>query len=31
MEAKQVYEQVVKENPKSEAESVAQARLQALK
>jgi len=31
MEAKHVYEQIVKENPKSEVESVAQARLQSLK
>jgi DNA-binding SARP family transcriptional activator len=31
LEAKRIYEQIVKENPKSEAESVAQTKLQNLK
>jgi len=30
-EAKKIYEQIVKENPKTEAESMAQQKLQALK
>jgi hypothetical protein len=31
MEAKQVYEQIVKENPKTEAESIAKERVASLK
>jgi hypothetical protein len=31
MEAKQVYEQIVKDNPKTEAESMAKERLASLK
>jgi len=30
-EAKKIYEQIVKDNPHSEAESIAQSKLQALK
>jgi TolA-binding protein len=30
-EAKKIYEQIVKENPKSQAESIAQTKLQAMK
>jgi hypothetical protein len=31
MEAKQIYEQIVKDNPKTEAESMAKERLASLK